>query len=87
MTELNTAPALITPAPVVYAILAGQPVLTPEQLAVRWMVSVKTLKNWRDKSVNKGPRYMKLGRKVFYPLSHIGEYEVGMLDAGKKARG
>lgn len=52
-------------------------ILTPQQLAERWSMSVGTLQNWRVKG--KGPRYIKLGEgratKVLYRLDDIIEFE------------
>lgn len=51
--------------------------LTPEELAQRWNVTVKTLANWRSKK--QGPSYLKLGGKrntrVMYPQTAIHAYE------------
>jgi hypothetical protein len=38
---------------------------TPEELSLRIGQRVKTLQNWR--ASGKGPMYVKIGRKVFYP--------------------
>ncbi len=52
-------------------------ILTPQQLAERWSMSVGTLQNWRLKG--KGPSYIKLGEgratKVLYRLDDIVEFE------------
>lgn len=53
--------------------------LTPEQLSERWGNTVvpRTLANWR--CLAKGPRYMKAGGKVVYPLDEIEAWEKGRL--------
>lgn len=48
--------------------------LTPMELAKRWSVHVVTLANWRVKG--KGPKYVKAGRQVRYPMSRVKEYEL-----------
>lgn len=52
-------------------------ILTTQQLAERWSMSVGTLQNWRLKA--KGPSYIKLGEgratKVLYRLDDIVEFE------------
>ena len=40
------------------------------ELAARWAMSPKTLLRWR--STHRGPKYLKLGKKVQYPLTAIG---------------
>lgn len=49
--------------------------LTAADLAARWrgIVSQHTLANWR--SHGKGPRYVKVGRKVLYPLDAVEQFE------------
>lgn len=52
--------------------------LTPDELAERWKISVRTIENWR--SNNKGPKYVQIGGpngKVRYLLKDIEEYENG----------
>lgn len=47
--------------------------LTEAELLERWPVSVATLRRWRaDK---KGPAYIKIGRRILYPLDAIEKYE------------
>jgi hypothetical protein len=43
------------------------------ELAARWAMSPKTLQRWR--STHRGPEYLKLGKKVQYPLTAIEDYE------------
>jgi hypothetical protein len=55
--------------------------LTTEQLAKRWGwvkgqpggITPGTLKTWRRKGT--GPRYIKPGKAVLYPLDAVVEYE------------
>lgn len=64
-------------------------VLTPSELASRWELSPKTLANWR--SLGSGPRWIKIGRAIRYPLADVqrveakGTAEVGIRQL-KKAR-
>ncbi|HJW72593.1 MAG TPA: helix-turn-helix domain-containing protein [Geothrix sp.] len=47
--------------------------LTTKETAERLRVSICTLANWRVSGG--GPRYIKFGRKVLYPLSELEAYE------------
>lgn len=57
----------MTPTPVIH--------LTIEDLLTRWGGSVNrgTLANWRAKGG--GPRFIKLGRSVLYPLNEVEAFE------------
>ena len=48
-------------------------VLSETELAHRWGVSPKTLQRWRTEG--RGPQYLKLSKRVTYPLDAITEYE------------
>ena len=48
-------------------------VLCENELAQRWGVSPKTLQRWR--SEGRGPHYLKLSKRVTYPLETVTEYE------------
>ena len=43
------------------------------ELAARWGMSPKTLQRWR--TLNAGPEYLKLGKKIMYPLADVEDYE------------
>jgi hypothetical protein len=47
--------------------------LTQAELAERWRISPRTLEQWRWQG--RGPRYLKLGRRVLYRLSDIEMHE------------
>ena len=47
--------------------------LTPRQLAERWQVSDATLASWRYKGC--GPKYIKWGKVIRYPVTKIEEWE------------
>ena len=47
--------------------------LSEIELAARWGMSPKTLQRWRN--INTGPDYLKLGKRVMYPLATVEEYE------------
>jgi hypothetical protein len=49
--------------------------LRPADLAARWRntVTLSTLDNWR--SQNRGPRFVKIGGRVLYPLEEVVAYE------------
>ena len=59
-------------------------VLSEIELANRWGVSSKTLQRWR--SEGRGPHYMKLSKRVTYPLEVITEYERVALHASTSER-
>lgn len=48
-------------------------VLSETELAHRWGVSPKTLQRWRTEG--RGPQYLKLSKRVTYPLDAVTEYE------------
>lgn len=48
---------------------------TPDELAVRYRLSVVTLKHWRAQ--RRGPRSILIGGKPFYPQTEIARWEVG----------
>lgn len=48
-------------------------VLNENELAQRWGVSPKTLQRWR--SEGRGPRFLKLSKRVGYPLDAVFEFE------------
>ena len=52
-------------------------VLTESGLTQRWGLSPKTLQRWR--SEGRGPRYLKLSKRVSYPLESVIEFERGAL--------
>lgn len=49
--------------------------LTPPGLCKRWnmTVSVKTLSRWREKQ--EGPPFIRLGRRILYPVDQLLAYE------------
>ena len=50
-----------------------QLVLTEADLASRWAMSPKTLQRWR--TTGEGPAYLKLGKRVSYPLNAVIAFE------------
>jgi predicted DNA-binding transcriptional regulator AlpA len=67
----STYPAINTLAP------GDRRVLNENELAQRWGVSPKTLQRWR--SEGRGPRYLKLSKRVSYPLEAILDFEYSAL--------
>ena len=59
-------------------------VLSEIELAQRWGVSSKTLQRWR--SERRGPHYLKLSKRVTYPLEVVTEYERSALHASTSER-
>jgi hypothetical protein len=53
------------------------------QLAGRWQVSPRTLEQWRWQG--RGPRFLKLGGRVVYPLSEVEAFEAGHLHSNTVA--
>lgn len=47
--------------------------MTTKELAKEWGVSAGTLANWR--SQNRGPKFLRLGRKVVYKTKDIEKFE------------
>ena len=47
--------------------------LLPAEAAARLRATTGTLANWRVKGC--GPRFIKLGRKVLYPLAELEAWE------------
>jgi predicted DNA-binding transcriptional regulator AlpA len=52
-------------------------VLNENELAQRWGISPKTLQRWR--SEGRGPKYLKLSKRVSYPLETVIEFEASAL--------
>lgn len=49
--------------------------LTPQEVVERYRgaVTVRTLTNWR--SLGSGPKWLKVGKAVLYPLENLREWE------------
>ena len=47
--------------------------MTTKELAERWNIAEGTLANWR--SQKRGPKFMRLGRKVVYKADAIAKFE------------
>jgi predicted DNA-binding transcriptional regulator AlpA len=59
-------------------------VLNENELAQRWGISPKTLQRWR--SEGRGPRYLKLSKRVSYPLESVIDFERSALHESTSAR-
>jgi predicted DNA-binding transcriptional regulator AlpA len=57
----------------------SNPALSELELSQRWGVSPKTLQRWR--SEGRGPKYLKLSKRVTYPLSCVLDFETDALHA------
>jgi hypothetical protein len=53
------------------------PVMRPHELAKRWGFNVMSLANMRTQG--RGPKFIKLGNKVLYPVAEIEAYEGSLL--------
>ena len=53
--------------------------LDQKDLAKRWLISPRTLEQWRWQG--RGPRYLKIGGRVRYPLSEVEAHEAASLHA------
>ncbi len=53
--------------------------LDQKGLARRWLMSPRTLEQWRWQG--RGPRFLKIGGRVIYPLSEVEAYEAEHLHA------
>lgn len=58
--------------------------LLPKEAAERLRVHPGTLSNWRVQGV--GPRFIKLGRKVLYPVAEIEAFEREQLRQANSVR-
>lgn len=47
--------------------------LTPKEAAARLRTTTGTMSNWRVQGV--GPKFIKAGRKVLYPVALVAAYE------------
>ena len=47
--------------------------INENELAERWGISPKTLQRWR--SEGRGPRYLKLSKRVTYPMDEVLNFE------------
>ena len=53
--------------------------LRESELALRWRTSVRTLQRWRQ--AGKGPRYLRLDRRILYLLADVEVFEAGLFSA------
>lgn len=54
----------------------GEVYLTQQQLAERWPgTSVRTIEGWRRGEVNRGPPFVKIGMRAYYPFSFLLKWE------------
>lgn len=51
--------------------------LLPKEVAARLRINVGTLANWRTAGC--GPKFIKFGHKILYPLSEIEAFEKASL--------
>lgn len=47
--------------------------MNENELATRWNISPKTLQRWR--SEGRGPRFMKMSKRVVYPIDEVFDFE------------
>jgi hypothetical protein len=55
--------------------------LTQLELADRWRLSGRTLEKWRQ--AGRGPRYLRVGGRVLYPLEEVARFEAEHLRGGR----
>ncbi len=58
-------------------------VLDQKELADRWRISPRTLEQWRWRGI--GPRYLKVGARVLYPLEMVETFEAAHIHANTVA--
>lgn len=63
---------------------SGRRVLSESELAFRWHISPRTLQRWRNEE--RGPQYLKLSKRVIYPLEMVLEFEEQALHASTSRR-
>ncbi|MFY9138788.1 helix-turn-helix transcriptional regulator [Zwartia sp.] len=59
-------------------------VLNENELAQRWGISPKTLQRWRCEG--RGPKYLKLSKRVSYPLEGVFDFEYNALHVSTSER-
>ena len=57
--------------------------LSEEELALRWLHSVRTLQRWR--ASGRGPTFLRLGRRTIYSLEDVEAFEAAARDGGGTA--
>jgi hypothetical protein len=73
MTDTNYAPGLLSSAPGALSVHYNSPVATVKYFGDKGIqVALSTLAKWR--CVGGGPRFVKLGRKPFYPDPALEEW-------------
>jgi hypothetical protein len=55
--------------------------LTQAEVADRWQLSGRTLEAWRHRGV--GPRWLRVGRAVRYPIEEVEAFEASALRGGR----
>jgi hypothetical protein len=55
--------------------------LTQFELAERWRLSGRTLEKWRQ--TRRGPRYLRVGGRVLYPVEEVERFEAANLRGGR----
>lgn len=55
--------------------------LSPAELADRYGVTIKTVYYWNQQKT--GPRYIRLGRQIRYPLSGVLAWEQSRIRGGE----
>jgi hypothetical protein len=62
---------------------ASNTMLIQIDVANRWHISPRTLEQWRW--LGNGPRYVKIGARVLYPIGEIEAFEQGNLHQNTSA--
>ena len=57
--------------------------MSPEQLAQRLGVSMRSIERWR--STGEGPRYLRAGRRILYPVVEVERWEAARLHPHRAA--
>lgn len=53
--------------------LMPQNLITPDELAIRWKLTTRTLAQWRYNGG--GPKFIKIGNEIFYRVVAIENFE------------
>jgi hypothetical protein len=61
--------------------IGAGPHLTQLELADRWRLSGRTLEKWRQ--TERGPRYLRVGGRVLYPIAEVERFEAAGLRGGR----
>jgi predicted DNA-binding transcriptional regulator AlpA len=85
MSQVSRLPQPVMASQAAATLLPGERrVLNENELAQRWGLSPKTLQRWRNEG--RGPHYLKLSKRVSYPVETVIEFERQALHGSTSGR-